>query len=266
MAPGFKRNRVKAPKLDSNEPTEIQRALAEVVSAVNGQSDEIGKLNGGLALGKATPGVLKKISFLMPEEPWLADRGFTIDAALNHTLQCMMLPGGEVVWNGTIFPKVGTIAVGANLLTVDAGYRPRRQRAIPVYALVGGVFVPAVVLLSAGGVLTYSGGPGAASLFTLDALRYHAFPAAPPHQFTARSTTGSGGEWPLIVRHGLSACRGLWVLRVTEVEQTAQNVGIGAPVVDWVDVGDGTLRINGIWGLQWGRRYSMSLYLTPEEP
>lgn len=116
--------------------------------------------------------------------------------------------------------------------------------------------VPCYIATS--GALVFIAGGNAASL-VLDELRWYAVgPAAPPHQFT-------GGAWPLRIQTDFEKIRTIIPLGCRLLDQGAQNGGQGTPWVDWQDVGDGTVRVNGVWGLQWGRKYELLLYLSPED-
>jgi hypothetical protein len=165
---------------------------------------------------------------------------------------------------GTFAPKVGKIApvaagTGTSILgTMPANYWPVQAYVFPGKSGDTGSQVPALFSLTTAGVLAYVGGTATADLVGLDGLQWHATAAAAPHQFDEPN-------WPLRVRHGFDKCNGLVVLGYRLQGQKGNDVGGGTPHVDWQDLGDGSLRINGVWGLQWSSRYDLKLYLTPEE-
>lgn len=253
---GFKKQRV-APLEGEVTPEKI----AELISALNGHSDELGKMNGGVTLAANTPGVLRSLSFQMPARPpWRVAPLSSPAPGLTSNIEALMAPGGFVSLRGTVTPKgAGTIAPATSFGTFDLGYRPAEDRFLPAGARDAGGTSWAIHSIAAAGGFTYvASGIAAATVVYVDGLSWHAAQAAPPHQF-------AGAGWPLRVDHGLSKCAGLLVLGFRGIAAPAQNQGVGAPVVDWCDLGNGTLRINGVWGLQWGQKYQVLLYLSPEE-
>lgn len=255
---GFKRNKVEPRTKELESFGDMTTALEAIASAVNAHSDEIDKLNGGVTLRDNTPGKLSLLKFQMPTDlPWLTTP-ISSGAGLDGSIHVVMEPGGRVRLRGSRTPKVGTIAVPTVLGTLISGYRPPQQRNVQGAAVVGGALSWATINVAGGGAVTFAGAAGAATAVYVDELQWNADVAAAPHQFV-------GPGWPLIVRHDLERVRGLLVLGCRLVGQSGQNVGNGTPFVDWQDLGDGRLRVNGVWGLQWSQRYEMQVYLSPEE-
>lgn len=264
MAP-FKRTRAAAPA-PVKKLEDIDAALRAVTSVLNSHDEEIGKLNGGLTLGSNTVGIVKTLSFKMPDDPpWkpvIPSASWSL--APSEPADYLMEPQGLVRLRGGLVPAAGTInpnpAGGgtATLTTMPAGYRPIRSTALPGISLAGAALQWAVHGITTAGVVNYLAGIAAATAVGFDGMQWYATQAAPPHQFDEAG-------WPLIVKHGFDKpCTGLVVLGFRLQGQTGQNVGAGTPEVDWQDLGDGSLRINGVWGLQWSQRYDLRLYLTPE--
>lgn len=259
---GFKRNKVEPRTKELESFGDMTTALEAIASAVNAHSDEIDKLNGGVTLRDNTPGKLSLLKFQMPDDaPWRTDVVSSV-AGQNGSISVLMEPGGRVRLKGSRLAGsgiyAGGIPNGSPLGTLNAGYRPISAGfVLPSAAVVGGAGSWGLTSVNTGGVLNYAG-PGVGNPVYVDGVTFLATVAAAPHQFV-------GPGWPLIVRHDLERVRGLLVLGCRLVGQSGQNVGNGTPFVDWQDLGDGRLRVNGVWGLQWSQRYEMQVYLSPEE-
>jgi hypothetical protein len=262
---GFKKNKAAPAPKTLNQLDEAQTAIADLTSVVNAHADEIDKLNGGITLAANTPGIIKSLSFLVPADaPWqsfVAGSGWDVGSP---AAQFLKLPGGQILCRGKFTAKTvanapSLTAGGTSVMTtLDAGIRPATEMHIPQLSANGGgeqwaslgLFVAGQLFLSAAGV-------GSSTVVWVDGLSWLAVDAAEPHQF-------SGGGWPIKVDHGFSKCNGLVVLGY-RLQGQGGGCGAGTPHVDWQDLGDGTLRINGVWGLQWGKRYDLRLYLSPED-
>ena len=263
---GFKRTSTAPPK-KVEAFTDVQSSLEALASAINAHSDELDKINGGVTLASNTPGIIKVLSFAMPNDPPFTALtvGAGWSAVSSHAPKFLMTPGGKVITRGALSAGAAVApsssAGGSSVLgTLPVGYRPLEQSAFAGGASLAGVETWAGIGLKTDGKLFLSSaGSATCDVVGIDSLEWFAVNAAPPHQFV-----GSG--WPLRVRHGFPKCNVLVPLGFRFQNVSAgQNVGVGAPVVDWQDLGDGSLRINGVWGLQWGQRYEMRLYLSPEE-
>lgn len=264
---GFKSARAKAPTpIDLKEKGaagSIDEALRNVTSALNSHDDEIKKLNGGLTLGQNTVGIVKLLSFKMPDDPPWKTSPFALHADMitgSPSAEALMEPGGLVRLRGAaISNPAGThpagLIAGSPILTMGAGYRPVQTMGLPNFSLAGAAATPNGVSLNTAGL--FNNGLACTTVF-LDGLQWYATAAAPPHQFDEPN-------WPLRVQHGLDRARGLVVMGFRLSGQAGQNVGMGTPHVDWQDIGDGALRINGVWGLQWGQKYDLRVYISPEE-
>jgi len=260
---GIKSNRAKAPApIDpwKQGGEDINKALQNVTSVLNAHDDELKKLNGGLTLGQNTSGIVKNLTFKMPDDPPWKTSPLTIDGDMLAGGEVLMEPGGLVRLRGSMTSNpAGThpagLIAGSAILTLASGYRPIQATGLPAFALNGAPFAAGGVTISTAGLINNA---AACTTIYLDGLQWYATAAAPPHQFDE-------APWPLRVKHDFPRCHGLVVLGYRLQGQAGQNVGAGAPVVDWQDLGDGNLRINGVWGLQWGQRYDLRLYLTPEK-
>lgn len=259
---GFKKTKLQPPAKVSSY-SDIDTALEAVASAIGAHGDELSKLNGGIELGANTVGLLKKLSFKMPDLPPWRSGIITPVAGQTGEIQALMSPGGVVELKGTLQAGAGAyaggIANGSPIGTLPVGYRPYAAQALAGGAAVVGAAIGWVVVsITTAGAMNYSGIAGAATPLYIDGVRFYATAAAAPHQFV-------GAGWPIIVEHGLQRARGLVALGCRLSGQSGQNAGVGTPQVDWQDLGDGRLRVNGVWGLQWGQRYDLQVYISPEE-
>lgn len=71
-------------------------------------------------------------------------------------------------------------------------------------------------------------------------------------------------HWPVIVNHGWDRCLGLVIESCFEAT-TGERATYGAPVPDWEDLGNGQVSLRAVWGLAWGRRYTLRLRLSAEK-
>lgn len=251
--PSVPRTRIIAP------PSDTPDWGRQLIQAVNRSSDAVSALDGGLSLSKNFNGELRKLDFVMPAEPpftpfvtnsggghsWTAASGYSVASS-------MMLPGGIVVLRGAVLGVAMIINFG--ITTLPEGQTPAGTIDFPVATGTAA----AVVRIAGGGVLTYLWGPTGTPTVSLDTVRFHASPAGPPSQFT-------GSNWPILLKHDLGRVAGLIPLGCALTSRPASNVGQGLPYLDWQDVGDGRVRLNGAWGLQWGARYTMQVLLVPTE-
>lgn len=266
----FKKNRAAPPRVESPD---VQKALEAIVSALNGQSDEIAKLNGSVTLASSTPGFIKAISFQMPSAP--PYKTLTVESAWVSAASILMSPGGRASLHGLASvdgPIIGppttatpssTGAGTALISSLPAGHLPAVGTELRMHRAVNAAGVNIWGLVGLGSVGLYiadSDGSVGVTAVQFDGIEWFAGlngVCAAPYQFV-------GAGWPIMVQHDFPKCRGLVVLGCTLVGQSGANVGQGTPHVDWQDAGAGRLRINGIWGLQWGSKYQMLLYLSPE--
>lgn len=164
----------------------------------------------------------------------------------------LMSPGGVVRLRG-----VAVTGGAGQIVELPTGHSPTADREFLCPTL--DASVAARVTVDSGGIVSQQTAGANAGL---DGISYVATsPCAAPYRF-------SGLGWPIIVRHDLEKVRGL-VLEACRRRSTpsAPNGGeaTGAPCVDWEDVGDGTVKIHAIWGLQWGRAYDVRVMLSAEE-
>lgn len=267
---GFKRNRAGPVNLKAGASADdLKAALEGLVSVLAGQDDEINKLNGGLELGVNTVGRIKKVSFLMPASPPYADVtlfGTNFLLTTNGPMQQLMEPGGVVRHRGGvqtnpafIAPAVG-VPSATQFGTAPLGLRPATNLFIPaVAALAAGGFSAAGVSITTAGVMAGHTFPAANwNAITFDGSSYHATSPVGAFQF-------SGGGWPLVIDHGFETpCKGVVCLGFRAVEAARPDLGIGTPLLDWQDTGKGSVKVSGVWGLPWGRRFELILYMTPE--
>lgn len=263
--PPVKSQRAKAPPKPANW-ADVEKSFRAVTDVLNQHDEALRGLNGGIRLGEHTPGIIKLLKLQMPRDPpW---KPLVTAGNWDSFADYLMEPGGLVRTRGYFTPKVGKIApvvagTGTSILAnLPSGYAPIQETLLPAKSDDSGTWLWAIHGVTSAGVLAYRAGTANATRVDVDGLQWYAGAtqgvAAPPHQFDET-------PWPLRVQHGLDQpCAGLLVLGFRLLGQKSQNVGAGTPMVDWQDLGDGTLRINGVWGLQWGQQYELLVYLTPE--
>lgn len=239
-------------------PTWAQTALGRLVDAHNQSQTELKQaLGGGLGTVENTVADLKTIRVAMPAPPfkdftliapWLADT-----ARSRPTPGYIIMPGGLVRLRGAV--STGTPAYGASgeFATLPFGAYPD---GLLTFAVDGGDYGHGLLEVDTDGKLRCVYSMAAVVRCDLSPVSFLAAPAAQPHAFV-----GSG--WPLIVNHGFARCRQAEIVDFSDKDRVA-GAAQGAPVLDWRDRGDGSLAIDGIWGLQWNRAYDVRLRLSPE--
>lgn len=223
--------------------------LEKLASAHNKQDDTLTRaLRGGISSANNERVQYKTLDIVLPPDaPW------TTPAALEGTwtntggtyppFQYLMEPGGHASMRGRVEGSAG----GTKLFGFSTGYASPYDLRTAIEA--GGP--GSVIVYQNGDVYPIGGGP------TFDVIAHWiAAPAAMPHAFPA--------PWPIVVNHGWSKCLGLTVESCLESTSGVRTLA-GAPVADWEDIGSGQLRLNGVWGLQWGKAYRIRVRLSAEE-
>lgn len=188
-----------------------------------------------------------------PDAPWLdvTFGGSWSNLFGYQSAQYLMEPGGRASTRGMV-----TIGNQVTVTQLPAGYGG------PAEQYVGLVHADGTVLsvTSAGAIKLLDPGSAWAGNYPIQAT-WLATPKtsgaiANPHSFPS--------PWPVLVSHPWNKCLGLDVVGCIEATANARGL-TGAAVVDWEDVGGGQLRLNAVWGLQWGKRYTIRLRLNAEE-
>lgn len=228
--------------------------LEKLASAHNKQDDTLTRaLRGGISSANNERVLYKTLDIIMPPDaPWLSpsslDNSFANVGGTYPPFAYLMEPGGHAQIRG----RVDTGTSGTVLKRLPAGYAPPYDMRFAVES--SGVH-GSVIVNQAGDVIP------AGALLTDWHLVAHwiaapAGGAAMPHAFPA--------PWPIVVNHGWSKCLGLTVESCLESTSGVRTLA-GAPVADWEDIGSGQLRLNGVWGLQWGKAYRIRVRLSAEE-
>lgn len=240
-------------------------------------------VNGGMSIAHMALAKYLDISFQLPfDPPWVFMSGTTGDWAYVPPFpRCLMLPGG-IVWFQLGFTNTGSGVVdyaGANntLAQMPAGYFPTDNAGRALFAC-GGLNVDStistnVISISNTGLiqLIYSSAAGgnegvlANQMMSMSNGTPSSFVGfgAPTNKANA-APTPFARPWPIVVKHGFDRpCGGLTLVQCRMVGQTNQQA-CGAPVVDWHDLGDGTLQIDSVWGLSWGQAYNARVLVTAE--
>ncbi len=162
----------------------------------------------------------------------------------------LMEPGGHLTLRGSRLMYND----GDPIFTLPTGYRPAGDLAFICDSVDGVSFLR----VSTAGVVSLLSSTGTTKYAFLECIRFVVPSAAAPHRFL-----NSG--WPLVLNHGFNKpVTGLHV-----VGCRAKNVvgfeAAGAPYVDWEDLGDGSLKIHAVWGLQWGKVYDVRVLLSAED-
>lgn len=194
----------------------------------------------------------KELTITLPADaPWVNAtlvNSWANSGGIYAPLQYLMEPGGHASLRG----RVTTGTSGTKAAGLPSGYAPAYDH---VFAI-NNNSAYGLVRVAQNGDVTVTG----ASATTWDVVAsWLAAPSAgsaAPHRFSAST-------WPIIVDHGLSQCVSCVVVSAIELTSSARG-GAGAPVLDWEDIGSGKLRLNGVWGLQWGRRFRLRVRMAEE--
>ncbi len=203
-----------------------------------------------------TQTAIKTLRVAMPAEaPWKA--ATLTSPTVNYgsglpDAAYLMEPGGKVSLRGLVKSTVPDLATGI-ITTLPTGYGPSNELGFCA-ADANGTDV-AFIRVHIGGVVVLYADAAATSATFLDCIQYLATNAAAPHVFT-------GAAWPMTVTHGLSKCTGLNVISCRPVSGSGPA---GSPYVDWQDQGNGSVKIYGVWGLQWGSVYDVRVQMTSKE-
>lgn len=231
---------------------QVNAALQTLAEQHNRNDDQLQQfVRGGASAENNSRIVYRDLEVMMPKDaPWLdiTFSGTWANVSSYQPAQYLMKPGGEAEMRGYIE------AGGAAQFTVlPSGYAPPNDSVWPITA-------PdlAPMLISSSGVCAILSGAFGSS-YSINS-RWIASPidaeTAMPHPFVA-------GGWPIIVRHGFDKALGCELVAARATTNISGPNGTGQ--LDWEDIGNGQLRLNGVWGLQWGRRYNMRLRINAEK-
>lgn len=210
-------------------------------------------LNKGLRLSENAAASVVYARFVVPEYPWTN----VTDAEMSNSwvnyggaeanAGWLAMPNGEIWLRGLI--KSGTINTTAWTLPTGAHPSYTIRRAVGsnnAFGMLG--------ITTAGAVTPVT---GSNTWFDLECKFVPASPVLPPKPF-------SGGEWPIIVRHGLSRCTQVHVGAAELVNGDTRTETAGEFTLDWADKGDGQLLVRSVYGLQPGRTYKLTLLCLAE--
>jgi len=155
-----------------------------------------------------------------------------------------MEPGGLVRLKGTV--KNGT--TNAAIFTLPAGYRPSKIRRFVSQSNA----LHAAIEVDSAGVVRQQNATSSADLY-LDGISFYATSPAAPATWAAADQIG--------VQHGFGRCVAAVPVACSMVDETPSEA-VPLPVIDWDDLGDGTLRIRACFGLQPARTYNIKLLLV----
>jgi hypothetical protein len=227
----------------------LHRAVQQLAEAHNHHDDTLNSaLRGGMS---SLNNNLVKYVDLTVQAP--AEAPFVAMTLINSwanvagydTTGVLMMPGGLVIARGA----VNTGAPGDAAFNLPTGFSP-----LVSIAYAAGMNGAGYVRVQSG-TLTPN---GAASAYALS-NSWLAAPAASPTPFSQNGAPG----WPLRVQHGFSQCTGLDVVACQELSRNTKG-SAPLPTPAWQDVGNGQLRLDGLWGLQWGKKYQVRLRMTAE--
>lgn len=230
----------------------LHEAVKRIAEAHNHHDDMVNSaLRGGVSAENNGLIVFVEVTVQMPAEaPWIPFNLQNSWAAVGgiDTPGYLMEPGGKVWMRGEVSGGTSNTALALKI----PGYGPTVK-----IAYAAGLDVLAEVRIFANGLITpifASGAPRVSLSHSWIASPASAALAA-PHPFPA--------PWPIIIQHGLKQCTGLEVLATSEISQNAKGPAPhGVPA--WQDIGNGQLRLDGLWGLQWGKKYLVTMRLSAE--
>lgn len=249
--------RLESVRVGGESPSELKAAVARIAGDLKRLGDAHDKhddqmssaLRGGLSIENNAKMKLKNVRIELPADaPWLplTLAGTWAQAVSFQAPEYLMEPGGKVSTRGDV--DSGSAGHVADL---PEGYGPASDTHFPA----GADTDTTSFLLVIPGTPTGLYLSGSTGLYSLSAS-WLAKNAAMPHAFAA--------PWPVIVDHGLAKCEGLVCEGCIE-ETSGVRTTTGVPLIDWEDIGGGQLRLNGVWGLQWGKRYKLRLRLSAEK-
>lgn len=224
-------------------------AHMQLLEQHNRQGDLINQaLRGGLSAGNSKGRVVfKDVTFMTPGVPpwqamaltnsWANQSGYALAGYI-------VGPGGQVWSRGVV--KGGT--TGSALFTLQALAPDPASNSIVSFG--AGLDGAAELRIDNFGIFSalFSGTPKVSLAATwLSAM------GTPPTTFPA--------PWPIFVDHGLPQATGCQVLACV-IAATKQPGPI--PQLIWEDGGNGRLRLDGAWGLQWNTRYTVTLRISAE--
>lgn len=228
----------------------LHQAVVRMAEAHNHHDDMInGALRGGTSASNNSLLKFLELTVQMPAEaPWQAftpQHSFANQAGY-VVAAYVIVPGGQAWMRGVVKGGASTGIIYSNtdlapvltsgaLLSFAAGLDGAAELRIDNFGVISAVFTGTPKVTLAHTWLLASG-------------------AAP---------TTFGAPWPIVVKHGFSQCAGLSVDACQELSQNAKGAA-PLPMPAWQDVGNGQLRLDGLWGLQWGKKYNVRLRMTAE--
>ncbi len=239
----------------------LHQALLSLAEAHNYHDDALNKaFKGGISNANNSLSKLKTVRVQMPADaPFIlfdmnGGSGWVNYGAGFYEAAYLMEPGGHVSMRGLVNGGTPDYVSDGLLGTLPTGYAPGQQIG---FASEGGNGAYAIARVSAAGEVIFAYSASGSPYLFLEPLHWIAPNAAPPHPFV-------GATWPMVIHHGFTKCKGLLVEGCRR-SGSAPSGTVGAPVADWEDIGGGKLRINGMWGLQWGSAYDVRLRLSAED-
>lgn len=254
--------KVTVPTIQGLKPAQaisaLHDSLVSLASASNYHDDTLTKaLRGGISSGNNSRLKYVDVNVTMPPEaPWLLATLINSWAPISGRDPCafLMEPGGRASLRMEAGGSSATSGLAAT--TLPEGYRP--PTALEWLTGNSGMLIDG----SNGHVnLTRS---STAVTVAFGTVSWFASPAAGPHPFSI-----NGATWPMKVRHGLGPkgvdqCLNCDPVACVDVTQNAK-MQAPLPQLVWQDVGNGQLRLDGTWGLAWGRKYLVRLRCSSEE-
>jgi hypothetical protein len=235
----------------------VQDAHASLVEQHNRRDDDLRQaLRGGISAANSDNVKYKTLRVAIPEDPPFINLTLVAPwanyGAGFYSAGVLMEPGGHVSTRGLVTGGVPNYVTGL-MTTLGAGYAPGQEIG---FASEGGNGAYALGRVHTDGGIYFAFSAAVDPYIFLEPFRWVAPNAARPHPFT-------GGNWPVVVQHDLDRCTVLDVVGCRPASDVSGTAG--APIVDWEDIGGGKIRINGVWGLQWGTVYNLRLRLSQEE-
>jgi hypothetical protein len=242
------------------EVSQLHQAVMQLAEAHNHHDDQLNRaLRGGTSAENNARVKYKKLRIAMPSDaPYLPLTLNSGDGWINYgagfyDAAYLMEPGGRVTNRGLVAGGVPDYGATGRVGTLPIGYAPGHEIG---GASEGGNGAYGLWRVNPSGEIFFAFSASGGPYLFLNDLSWIAPNAARPHAFT-------GGTWPVVIQHGLpDACTGLDVVACRYADGPSGTAG--APVADWEDLGDGRIRLNGLWGLQWGAVYNVTVRLSAE--
>lgn len=218
---------------------------------MNLQGDDLARVLGQLTFRENFAAEVKEVPLTGPSLTWsnatYENSWGPFAPGATNDAQYRISHEGRVHLRGAL--DAGTVGASFPMFTLPTGYRPERQEGhvVESNSAIGRVIVKTdgkVCLELGSNVFVFIDG------ISFDALAPCAAPALPTWPQTV----------PIIQTQKVSKVVGVIPLGLTSPDVTA-SIGLGAPVVEWEQVGAGAIKLRAVWGLTPGRRYTLRLLL-----